>query len=90
MAAGVFVMRLVVVEVAPGAPAPEVRVVHVGWVVIGVGDGELDADLARQASGAARGTSTAVLIPPNLGPLFDPDHVIAKSPGKLRSRVFQV
>ena len=84
LAAGVFVVGLVVVEVAPGAPAVEVRVVHVGGVVVGMGDGELDADFARQASGAERGARAPVLIPPDLGPLFDPDHVIAQSPGKLR------
>src|SRR4051795_12145710 len=72
------------VEVAPGAPAAEVRVLHVGGVVIGMGDSQLDADLARKPSRAKRRASASVLIPPYLGPLFDPDHVIAESPGKLR------
>src|SRR3954447_24784154 len=72
------------VEVAPGAPAAEVRLLHVGGVVIRMSDGELNADLARKPSGAERRASTPVLIPPDLGPLFDPDHVMAESPGKLR------
>src|SRR4051794_29103565 len=76
-------MGLVVVEVALGAPAVEVGVVHVGGVVIGMGDGEFDADFARQTSGAERGASAAVLIPPDLGALFNPDHVVAESPAKL-------
>ena len=41
-------------EVAPGAPAPEVCVVHVGGIVVGMGDGEFDEDFARQASRAQR------------------------------------
>ena len=60
------------------------RVVHVGGIVVGVGDGELDADFAGQALGAERGAGAAVLIAPDLGALLDPDHVIAPGPGKLR------
>jgi hypothetical protein len=48
-AAGFFVVGLVVVEMAPGAPGAEVEVFHVGGVVVGVGDGELDPNFPRQA-----------------------------------------
>src|ERR1043166_7729150 len=41
LATGFFVVGLVVVEVAPGAPAPEVPIVHIGGIVVGVSDGEL-------------------------------------------------
>ena len=58
VAAGLFVVGLVVMQVAPGAPGVEVVVVHIGGVVVGVGDGEFDADFAGQALGrgvASRG-----------------------------------
>ena len=55
LAAGFLVVGLVVVEVAPGAPGAEVAIVHIGGIVIGVGDGEFDADLAGQALGVERG-----------------------------------
>ena len=35
------------VEMAPGAPGAEVAVVHVGGIVIGVGDGEFDGDSTK-------------------------------------------
>jgi len=60
------VVGLVVVEVAPGAPAAEVPVVHVGGVVVGVGDGKLHSYFAGQALGVERRAGVAVLIAPDL------------------------
>jgi hypothetical protein len=67
-----LVVGLVVVEVAPGAPGAEVAVVHVGGIMIGVGDGEFDAELAGQALGVERRAGVAVLIAPDFGTLADP------------------
>jgi hypothetical protein len=64
-------------------PGAEVAVVHIGGIVIGVGDGEFDADLAGEALGVERGAGVAVLIAPDLGALFDPDHVVAPGAAKL-------
>jgi hypothetical protein len=82
-AAGVFVVGLVVVEVAPGAPGAEVAIVHVGGIVVGVGDGEFDADLAGQALGVERRAGVSVLIAPDLGALADPDHVVTPGAAEL-------
>jgi hypothetical protein len=55
LATGLLVVGLVVVEVAPDAEGAEVAAVHVGGIVVGVGDGEFDADFAGQAPGVERG-----------------------------------
>jgi hypothetical protein len=33
------------VQVTPATPAPQIEILHIRRVVVGVGDGELDADL---------------------------------------------
>lgn len=75
-------MGLVVVEVAPGAPRAEVEVVHVGGIVVGMSDGEFDADFARQALGAEGGAGSPILIAPDLGAFLGPDHVVAPDPAE--------
>jgi hypothetical protein len=89
-AAGVFVVGLVVVEVAPGAPGAEVAVVHIGGIVVGVGDGEFDADLAGQSLGVEGGAGVSVLIAPDPGAFFDPDHVVAPGAAELGVAALQV
>ena len=83
LTAGFLVVGLVVVEVAPGAPAPEVGVVHVPGVIVGVGDGEFDADFAGEALGVEGGAGAAVVVAPDPKAFLDPHHLVPPGAGKL-------
>jgi hypothetical protein len=81
--ARVFVVGLVVMEMAPGAPGAEVEVLHIGGIVVGVGDRKLDPNFSRQALGAKWRAGPPQLIAPDLGAFLDPDHVVAPGSAEL-------